>query len=238
MFDDEVVQQEVPETPEAQTESTPEVAQVAPQKQVDDSIARNMRALREKAERIERERDEAIRRLKEFEASRGSAAEEEDPRVGADDIVEGKHLSKYDKKIKKLEAELETQRQQAVMLAAEARLKAQYNDFDKVVSKDNIDKLRELYPEIASTLNTSTDLYATGVSAYTMIKKLGVHVEDEYQNEKAVALKNAAKPKPLTSISPQQGDSPLSKANAFANGLTDELKEQLRREMFEARRAH
>lgn len=36
-------------------------------------------------------------------------------------------------------------------------------------------------------------------------------------------------------LSPQQGDSPLSKANAFANGLTEDLKKQLQKEMFEAR---
>ena len=51
------------------------------------------------------------------------------------------------------------------------------------------------------------------------------------QNDKAKAVINAQKPRPLTSISPQQGDSPLSKANAFANGLTPELQAQLLKEM-------
>jgi hypothetical protein len=55
--------------------------------------------------------------------------------------------------------------------------------------------------------------------------------------DKLRAQKNAAKPKPLASVNPQQGDSPLSKANAFANGLTDDLKKQLRKEMEDARRS-
>jgi hypothetical protein len=54
--------------------------------------------------------------------------------------------------------------------------------------------------------------------------------------DRAAAQKNASKPKPLASVSPQQGDSPLSRANAFANGLTPELQKQLRQEMEEARK--
>jgi hypothetical protein len=41
----------------------------------------------------------------------------------------------------------------------------------------------------------------------------------------------------MASISPQQGDSPLTKANAFANGeLTPELKAQLWKETNQYRR--
>ena len=50
------------------------------------------------------------------------------------------------------------------------------------------------------------------------------------------ARENHAKPRPISSIGAQEGDGPLSKANAFANGLTDELKQQLLKEMQEARK--
>ena len=40
----------------------------------------------------------------------------------------------------------------------------------------------------------------------------------------------------MVSINPTQGESALAKANAFANGLTPELKDQLYREMQAARR--
>jgi hypothetical protein len=50
-----------------------------------------------------------------------------------------------------------------------------------------------------------------------------------------IAHKNASKPKPLASVSPQQADSPLSKANAFANmPLSKEVKNQLHKEMIAA----
>ena len=42
---------------------------------------------------------------------------------------------------------------------------------------------------------------------------------------------NIYKPHPAASLSPQPGDNPLTRANAFADGLTDQLKEQLRKEM-------
>jgi len=237
LFDDEVVQQDTTDTQEQTQEDTQVQPQQVEQK-VDESISKSWRDLRAKAERIERERDEAMRRVQELEAKRNNIVEEEDIRLGDDDIAEGKHLSKLNKKIKALQEEVHGYKQQSSMVATEVRLKTQYPDFDKVVTKENIESLRDMYPEIAQTLNAGSDLYATGVSAYTMIKKLGIQGEDVYQAEKAIAHRNAAKPRPIASVAPQQGDSPLSKANAFANGLTDELKEQLRREMFEARRAH
>jgi hypothetical protein len=115
-------------------------------------------------------------------------------------------------------------------------LKAQYPDIDKVVSRENIDALREIDPEFVEMLDASTNFRAKAISAYKQIKKAGIFIEDNFQQDRDLALKNAAKPKPLASVSPQQGDSPLSRANAFANGLTEDLKIQLRKEMEESRR--
>ena len=51
------------------------------------------------------------------------------------------------------------------------------------------------------------------------------------------AQRNMAKPRPLASVAASQGnDSPLQRANAFANGLTEELRSQLHREMVESMR--
>ncbi len=225
------------------------IEQVEPEKEIRASKENqsNIRAIREKAERydrVERERDELMRKLQEMEMARNpqqaQPKQEEDYTIESDTLVEGKHLSKYDKKIRQLEDKLKGYEQQSNVTAAEVRLKTLYPDFDKVVSRDNIEQLRASYPELAETLNaSSTDIYSKAVSAYTLIKKLGISPnEDAYQQDKERALKNAVKPRPLTSISPQQGDSPLSKANAFANGLTDELKAQLRKEMYAAMKAN
>jgi hypothetical protein len=206
----------------------------------------SFRELRMKAEKAERERDELLRIIREQESQRSqvkSAEPEEDNEVnlGNDDLVEGKHLSKVGRQIKKLQQEINQYKQQSSEVATEVKLKTLYPDFDKIVSRENIESLRVSYPEIANTINSSSgDLYSKAVSAYTMIKKLGIIQEpvvDIYKEDKERAQANAAKPRPLSSVSPIKADSPLSHANAFAKGLTKELQEQLRREMEDARRA-
>lgn len=229
-------------------EESQETINAAPQTEEtvlqESSEAKNFKALRESKERVERERDEAVRRLQDIEYQNSQEAhyeepvEQEESSIAPDDLVEGKHLSKVEKKIKKLEQQVQEYQQNSTVMSAEAKLKAQYPDFDNVVSRDNLKMLQEAYPELYHTLNSSTDLYSTAVSTYTIIKKMGIHKEDLYKSDKDLAHKNASKPKPLASVSPQQGDSPLSRANAFANGLTEELKTQLRKEMAEARKKH
>lgn len=237
---------EVSSEPAEQPEQ--EITQDAEQKAApmkDNSSERNFKAMREIKERTERERDEALRRLQEYEQRSNTQAQpqqvsedDDDISLGPDELAEGKHLSKVGKKIKKLEQQIHNYQQQSQTVAIESRLKSEYPDFDKIVSKTNIDLLKEMHPHIANTLNSASDLYSKAVSAYTLIKSLGIHVEDTFQQDRQLAQKNASKPRPLTSVSPQQGDSPISRANAFANGLTEDLKVQLRKEMEEARRGY
>ena len=205
---------EVTETPQNEV-----VAEAAP-KETPQQI--NFRNLRQQKEQAEKERDEALRAL---QAKSVAPASEENFNLASDDLVEGKHLKAQQKKLQELEGQV-----------MEAKLRAQYKDFDTVVSKENIDKLKEKYPQVAKTIGQSGDLYGKAVSAYTTIKEFGIHVEDTHQEDRERAQANSAKPRPLASVSPQQGDSPLSHANAFANGLTNDLKTQLRKEMEEARK--
>lgn len=237
---------EVSENPENQPNEEQNTPEKQPEPVKESSQERNFKAMREINARLERERDEAIRiaedyknRSNPYQQQTQQAPDDDDEiSLGADEIAEGKHLSKVGKKIKKLEQQIQSYQQQSQSMAIESKLKSEYPDFDKIVSKTNIDLLKELHPHIAQTLNSSPDLYSKAVSAYTLIKSLGIHTEDTYQADKQLAQRNAAKPRPLTSVSPQQGDSPLSKANAFANGLTEELKIQLRKEMEESRRGY
>lgn len=117
----------------------------------------------------------------------------------------------------------------------EARLKSKYTDFEQVVSKENVTKLLEAEPSFAYLLQAgASNLEATGESAYKMIKALKLDSGSQYDEDKDRAQRNASKPRPLTSISPQQGDSPMARANAFANGLTPTLAKQLNKEMEDA----
>lgn len=201
------------------------------------AVQESFRALREKAERAEQEKNELRRLLKEAQ-EKTNIVNDEDIKLGDDDFAEGKHLKQLQQTVKKLKQDAEQNRHQAMISATEIRLKSQFPDFDRIVSATNIESLRNQYPELAASVNSNQDLYTKAVSAYTMIKKLGISQEDNFIEAKAQTIKNAAKPKPLASISPQKGDTPLSHANAFASGLTPELQAQLIREMNESRKGY
>lgn len=212
---------------------------------VEEAKERNFRALREKAQRAEKERDELLKRFEEMQKQQSAPAQQspspdEDDELGIsdDDIAEGKHLKYVAKEIKRLKKELSQYQQRSTAQTVENRIKYEMPDFEKVVSEENVALLKTMEPELAESLAATPDMYVKAKAAYKMIKRVGIYAEDKYESERSVAKKNAAKPRPLTSVSPQQGDSPLSRANAFANGLTDELKEQLRREMNQARRGY
>ena len=221
---------------EESKEKETEVIQAAPE---DNPQLKNMREMRIRKERAEKERDDAYKLIQQFkdQQTAKSAEPEEnlDFSVADDDLVEGRHLGKVDKRIKQLEEKLKKYQQTSTAATVEVKLRNKYSDFDKVVSKANVEALVRDYPELGDTLRSSSDLYSQAVTAYTMIKQMGVYKEDKFSQDRARAEVNAGKPRPLTSMSPQQGDGPLSKANAFANGLTDELKESLLKEMNDAR---
>ena len=232
--------QESPIQEQAQTAPgvNPE-AQALASKQIE-----NFRRMREKTEQLERERDLAMQKLKEFESStlKSKPQEEPDYAVNPNDLVEGKHLSKYDKKIKQLEEQLNKYQQQSFEMAAESRIKAQYPDFDNIVSQANIEALRMTYPDVAQSLAYNQDLYTKASATYTMIKNLGIAQSTQETRQataqRELAQKNVAKPRASNSISAQAGSTPLSHANAFAEGLTDDLRTQLIKEMTEARKGY
>lgn len=210
---------------------------------------RNFKAMKEANDRNRKQLEEALQRIQELESSRLNVQQpvEQEPEEEIvipdnDDIADNRTLNKlakaYQKKIKKLEQQQESYFKQSHATTAESRFKAEYPDWNKVMSLDNIQTLSSAYPELAKSINSSTDVYDKAVSAYTLIKRFGIYDENPNETEKQRAIANVNKPRPLTSVSPQQGDTPLSRANAFANGLTEELKAQLRKEMEEARRGY
>lgn len=207
---------------ESQEEATISQAQTPPEKPEEPEFVKhvnNWKVLREAKERAERERDEALAQLRKG----APQTQEEETTFADDDLIEGKHLKKTigrtDARIRQLEGQL-----------IEAQIRAKYPDFDEVVTTDSLSMLRDTDPELAESLAMNTNLYSQAVAAYKSIKRYGI-VPNNYEKEKAVVNKNIAKPRTVTSLSPQQGESPLSRANAFANGLTDDLKKQIWQEM-------
>ena len=226
---EQYVEQSIPEVAGSETQNPePQVQAV----QEETSAARNFRNLREKAERLERERDDAVRYAQSLQAQKHNTTND-DIDLADDDLVERKHVDKIMQSYKDGRLnQYETAYQEQLVLN-------QCKDFHQVVTQDAVDKLMLEEPEIAAALSAQPDIRSKAIATYNIIKKLGYNESKApYSQDIERAQRNATKPRPLASVNPQQGDSPLSKANAFANGLTPELQEQLRKEMNSARRGY
>lgn len=228
------------EQPEVEPEKVSE-----PEPKVSIENQGHIRELREKArkyESLEREHNEAKRKLQEYESKApkpAPAVDDDEIDISPDDIVEGKHIKKviqsYKRDIKQLQDALESVKKQTESSTAETRLKASYPDIEKVVNEENIELLKEIEPETAALLSAPGDFYNKAVVAYKAIKRNGIYKEDEFAADRERAAKNALKPRPSASVTPQQGESPLARAGLYqSSNLTDEAKSILWKEMQEA----
>lgn len=225
--------QEVQNEETTQVEDThqPEKEEVKAKSQ-EDAKEQNWRKMREEKERAERERDEMLRYFQQLQQSQQAQQpqheEEPEPNYQDDDYVEWGQVKKH---FKKMEDRIKKYEQKTTESTVEARLKAQYPDFDTVVSTSNVDALKRDYPEIAQTLSSSPDLYSKAVSAYKIIKKMGIYQDYDNSVEQQQVKQNRQRPRSSASVSPSASNSPLDNAAAFANGLTPELRQKLWAEM-------
>ena len=224
---EEVVSEEV-------VEEEPEVVEVVDD---EDRQSRNFKEMRIDRARLERELAE----------TRAQLAQRQQPAVQQpanqqtadnntyedDDLIEGKQLKREVAAIKKQLQQAEYARK---IQNDEARLNSRYSDFGSVVNADTIAVLRDEDPDFAeSVAMSSASLYSRGASTYKRIKELGLYVEPSVKVDIKRTQKNIAKPRSVNSIAPQHGDSPLSQANLFANGLTEDVKEILRQKVAAAK---
>lgn len=208
-----------PETPETQTQSDKEY---------------NFNQLRKSKELLENRVGELEDYLKRIDVTQQQAPRapnaQQEFELGDDDLAEGKHLKKVYQELQTLRNQITDEKNAAIP----ERLKTKFEDFDEVVSKKNIEKLKQREPELYASITSGTDLYRTGVSAYKALKGLGI-VEDNFTNQKDQVQSNHNRPLSTQAI---KGHGALSEKNVFAGGLTPELKKQLQKEMVEAAKAH
>lgn len=200
----------------------------------------NFRMMRERLERAERERDEAMKYAISMNQPKQQVqpSQEEDYSdlgVNADDLMEGKHGQKILKELRELKKELNSYKARTTEDTTRIKLTSQFTDYDRVMTQENLNALENANPELAEMISNTPDVYKRAKMAYEMVKKFGIYKDTSYDHDKTIAQKNSSKPRPLASVSPQQSDSPLSKANAFANmPLSKDVKDQLHREMIAA----
>lgn len=219
-----------------ETQHTEVEQQVVGERSGDSINNLRFKTVRENWEREKQENSELRAELARLKAQstqvQQQSEQSQDYSLAPDDFVEGKHLTR---EIKKIREEVKKYQEQALHQSIDGRLHAKYPDFSDVVNRENIDMLAKVAPEIVMTLDQSPDLYNKAVSAYTLIKRFGFADAKKYEKEHAAIENNALKPRSISSISGKdKNDSPLSHANAFSDGNSEEARERAYREMKEA----
>jgi hypothetical protein len=244
MIDD--VQTPQPEVTEQQP--TEQQAQQAKEevKQQESQKETNFRLLRERAEQAERRALELERMIQanmsQNQPSQKMQVEEDDDDLGISDdtYIEGKHLKKYVKSLKQelknTRKQFEEYNQKTTLDQAEMRLKGQFTDFDSVVSRENLEKLASAKPALYRSIMATNDIYDRGYTAYEMIKASGLIGEPYTQTDKKLE-ENKSKPRSAANAGPQTAETPLVRVGDYDRRvLTEERKEQLRRQVEEAKR--
>jgi len=205
----------------------------------------NMRILRERAEAAERRALELERmvqmNMSQQQNNKMQVVDNDDEFDLSDDTyIEGKHLKKYvrnlKQELKNTKKQFEEYNQQNALAQAEMRLKNQFNDFDAIVTPENLKKLETQKPVLFRTLLAASDMYDKGYAAYELIKNSGIMADQYIELDKKVE-ENRMKPRSAANAAPQSGDTPLARVGDYDRRiLTEDRKEQLRRQVEEAKR--
>ncbi|MFP3859232.1 MAG: hypothetical protein ACLFUW_00270 [Bacteroidales bacterium] len=177
-----------------------------------------------------REKDQQIEELRaQFSsiAERQPSKKEEDElaNLAEDDILTVAQAKKLAQKLaRNVATEVLQERDNSTV---DERVQLKFPDFNEVVTKDNIDLLKQTEPELAQTLADVADPYKKAVAAYKLLKKVSVKT-DGPSLEKQRAEDNSKKPVSVNAVTKQ---SAIGNAHLFENGLTKELKQSLWKEM-------
>lgn len=172
------------------------------------SPASNFEALRESKQRIERERDELRAKLKERDSGVDTSRED----------------------IKELKQNWVNQRNEVESNRIESQLRETYPDLDSVINNKNIEELKKKDKNFAKMIDSSSnnpnDLYHRAVAAYSLIKKHGIYVEDNYADDRARVSDNMSKPRPASSASTRTSEG-LADFAAFSDMNTEERRKAI-----------
>ena len=242
---------DTPSLYEAQNEIVPQEEHKieAPQESArpqNDEKANNLRLLRERAERAEQRAQELERFLRSQPQQVPQAQaqqhddDDDDIAIADDSYAEGKDLKKIYRKTSKefqeIKRMLQERDQQTALQTAEIRLKAEYPDITEIVTQENLKDLDYIRPDLYETIMYNPDVYKRGKIAREMIQNYVLN--QKYTEQEKRINDNRGRPRSAASVSPQQGtETPLTRLNDYDRRiLTEERKEQLRRQVAEAKR--
>ena len=233
MAEEENVSVETPESPASA--QAPESEQVHDERPEDKSERRkrndaeyNWAETRRKMQELERQNEEMRAQVSRITQPSKPSDEDDLGKLGDDDLISAAQAKRMVNKMAKQVAEEAIKQREAATV--EERVNLKFPDYADVVTKENIEFLRQTEPELARTLSTEPDPYHQAVAAYKLIKRVQPKV-DNNSSDKKKALENSQKPVSVQAVTKQ---SAIGNAHMFENGLTPELKKQLQAEMRQA----
>jgi hypothetical protein len=190
----------------------------------------NWAEARRKMQELERQNLEFRQRFDQFTNPSKTEVDEID-KLGSEDLVTKSHVMKMAERMaRQIATQAIKERERETV---DERLMIKYPDFAEVVSKDNIELLKQTEPELARSLSHNPDDYEKGIAVYKALKRLGITQGSTVNSDKERAKKNSEKPVSLSTVSKS---SAIGNAQAFENGLTKEVKAALWAEMQEIRK--
>lgn len=186
----------------------------------------NWAEMRRKMQEKDQQIDELRHQFSEMSTKKPKPEEEDDlASLAEDDILTVAQARKLSQKMARSEAVKLIKEREAETV--EERVQLKYPDYSEIVSKENIELLKQTEPELAESLYHMPDPYNQAVAAYKLLKKTTVK-NDAPSLEKRKAMENSQKPVSVNAVTKQ---SAIGNAHLFENGLTKDLKTQLWKEM-------
>lgn len=192
----------------------------------------NWAEMRRKMQEKDQEIAELRQQFSEINKRKPTPEEEDElAKLAEDDILTVAQAKKLAQKMARNVAEDVIKQREAATV--EERVQLKFPDYSEIVSKENIELLKQTEPELAQSLYHMPDPYSQAVAAYKLLKRIAKRDEGP-SLEKRKAEANAQKP---VSVNAVTKNSAIGNAHLFENGLTPELKNQLYKEMKEAMKA-
>lgn len=158
--------------------------------------------------------------------------EDEFAKLAEDDILTVAQAKKLATKLARQTAETVLRERDAQTV--DERLQTKFPDYKSTVTRENIELLNELKPEVAESLTLlGNDPYRQAKLAYEYIKAFVPQRDETMNKDKKKAEVNSKKPLSVQAVGKQ---SAIGQAHQFENGITPELKAQLWKEMQEIRK--
>lgn len=182
----------------------------------------NWRRMEQKLQELERLNQELSQTVQEKNSPKKEEQPDELSQLQEDDLITYGQVNKLaEQRARQIVADELAKRERE---ALPSKVKSQYNDYDQVVTNENIEKLVQERPAWENTIKNDPNPYET---AYYLIKQAKFFKEniENKQNQERI---NSNSQKPISSnVIGKQG--PLTQANAFATQSKADLWAEVQR---------